>query len=206
VIVKSAEMASVVEPVKAYVIPNGVDVNAFRPLHRAKTKATLGWNDGKRRVLFPGNPDNARKGYRMACDALEAASQLMGEDVELVKLWGVEPVRVPLYMNGCDVMLLTSLIEGSPNVVKEAMACNLAVVSVPVGDVPELLKDAPGYAVCSRDPLALAESLVALLKNETPVRGREAIERKRLDLESVAHRITDIYKSVVAENVTRQME
>ncbi len=101
-------------------------------------------------------------------------------------------------MNGCDAMLMTSLIEGSPNVVKEAMACNLPVVGVPVGDVPELLQDVPGYAVCPRDAQALAEALAALLLTKPEVKGRLALVRKGLDVATVAQKVINIYELVLS--------
>jgi glycosyltransferase involved in cell wall biosynthesis len=197
VIVKSAEMAEVVAPVKPYVIPNGVDLQTFQPLDKAKTRAALGWDEHKRYILFPGNPANPRKGFQLAQAATERASTQMGEALEVVTLWKVAPEQVPLYMNGCDAMVMASLIEGSPNVVKEAMACNLPVVSVPVGDVPELLKDVQGYAVCPREAEPLAAALTNILLTKPRAAGRAALERKGLTLETVAQKIMNIYKAVL---------
>jgi len=64
-----------------------------------------------------------------------------------------------IYMNACDMMLMTSLIEGSPNVVKEAMACNRPIISVPVGDVAKMIDGVAGCSVCQRDPQEIGERL-----------------------------------------------
>ena len=197
VIVKSAEMADVVKPVPAHVIPNGVDMNEFRPLDPHGARKALGWPEGARYILFPGNPDNPRKGYALAQPAVTRAATQLKQPLQLIPLRNVSPAQVPLYMNACDAMVMTSLIEGSPNVVKEAMACNLPVIAVPVGDVVELLHDVPGYRICPRNVQSLADALVATLMTSTNVDGRTAIKRRKLDLESVAQRLMAIYEEVL---------
>ena len=198
VIVKSREMAAVVAPAEAEVIPNGVDLDAFRPVAPEEAKRRLGWDENKQYVLFAGNPANPRKAFPLARASVEAASKRIGEPLELVVLADVAPQRVPLYMNACAALVMTSFVEGSPNVVKEAMACNLPVVSVPVGDVTELLDDVERCAVRSRDPDALREALAGLVQQPIRSDGRAALQRKGLDLESVARRIVHIYGDVCA--------
>jgi glycosyltransferase involved in cell wall biosynthesis len=205
VIVKSAEMAERVKPVRAHVVPNGVDMNAFRPLDAQEARSLLKWPDGKRYVLFAGNPDNPRKQFSLAQAVVNRAALEVVTPLELVPLNRVAPDQVPLYMNACEAMLMTSYIEGSPNVVKEALACNLPVISVPVGDVPELLDGAPGYAVRPRDVDALAEALAGTLSNDHNVDGRSVLKGKGLDLESVAYKLMDIYTDVLGERSRRRV-
>ncbi len=198
VIVKSPEMAKLVAPVKAHVVPNGVDLEVFRPMDRPEARRQLGMDPDRRYVLFPSNPAVARKGFPLAKQAVEEASKLAGETLEIVTLWGVPPDRVPILMNACDVLLLTSFWEGSPNAVKEAMACEVPVVSVPVGDVPQLLEGVDGSAVRARDADALSQALAEVLSNPRRPAGREALRRHGLDLESVARRLVEIYEEVLA--------
>ena len=80
-------------------------------------------------------------------------------DAELV-LVSKKPLDVvPKYMNACDVLVLVSDGEGSPMVIKEAMACNLPIVSVPVGDVPEVIGGTDGCFLCSQEPGDVAKKL-----------------------------------------------
>jgi len=198
VIVKSAEMAKVIEPVKAHVIPNGVDLQHFRPMDRAEAKRCLELDPNKRYVLFPGNPRNPRKAYPIAQAAVEIVANRYEEPVELLTLYPTPPEKVPLYMNACDVELLTSYVEGSPNVVKEAMACNLPIVSVDTGDVTQLLDGVEGCSIQPRAPEPLADALISVLERDQATNGREILQHKGLDIESVAKQIHDIYIDVLA--------
>ena len=197
IIVKSAEMARVIEPLEARVIPNGIDLAKFKPMSRSKACKHLGWSEDKCYVLFPGDPENPRKGFKLAKTAVARASELMQQSLQLIPLKGVTPDLVPLYMNACQAMVMTSFIEGSPNVVKEAMACNLPVVSVHVGDTPELLDGIPGYTLCERDVDEFSQALVQTLESNESAQGRAALCAKGLDLESVARRLIDVYDNVL---------
>jgi glycosyltransferase involved in cell wall biosynthesis len=201
VIVKSPEMAQVVAPVEARVVPNGVDMENFRPLERDVARRQLGWRLDARYVLFGGNPGNPRKAFPLAQEAVARAAA-RGGAIELEPLWGVRADEVPVLMSAADVLLLTSHVEGSPNVVKEAMSCRLPVVSVRVGDVKRLLEDVRASYVCGRDPDELATALGAAL-NGGRTNGREALRAQGLDLPSVAQRLATIY-GVVLQRRSRE--
>lgn len=198
VIVKSVEMAKIIGPVKAHVLPNGVDMQTFYPIPRPQARALLEWSEDKLYISFPGNPAEPRKGFLFAKAAIHQAEEQMGKPLAVIPLLNIPPHQVPLYMSACDLMIMTSFIEGSPNVVKEAMACNLPIVSVPVGDTAELLKDVKGCVVSTRDVNRFAEDIVNLLKAKRSSNGREALQHKGLDLESIARRLIKIYESVLA--------
>ena len=194
IIVKSREMADVLTPIPCEVIPNGVDVTVFEPIERVTACQALQIPSDGFNVLFPGNPNNPRKDYPLATEAVLHAEKVLGKSIRLLALSGVAPEQVPLYMNVCHAMLMTSFIEGSPNVVKEAMATNLPVIGVPVGDVHQLLAGVKNCFCCSRDPKEIGSALAkTLLKNERS-EGRLAILSRGLDLKSVALRIASIYE------------
>lgn len=193
VIVKSAEMSRVIAPTASSVVANGVDTKLFYPIDMRVARERLGWSLSQRVVLFPGNPDNPRKGHSLAVFATKHAEQLLNEEIRLQPMWGVRPDQVPLYMNACNAMWMTSLIEGSPNVVKEALACDLPVVAVPVGDTVELLTDIPGCELRPRCPKQLGEAMAQVLSQGDECEGRRALERHRLDLASVAEKVEAVY-------------
>ena len=200
VIVKSPEMAEIVAPVEAHVIPNGVDLASFRPLDRMAARARLGWAPEERRVLFAGSPSNPRKAYPVTEAAVEIAAARLGARIRIVPLSGVDPASVPAYMSASDAMVLTSYWEGSPNVVKEAMACNLPVVAAPVGDVAQLLAAVTPSAVLPRRPETLGAALAEILGDRRRSNGRQAIQRLGLDLASVGQRVLGVYERILRQS------
>lgn len=202
VIVKSAEMARALPGVSANVIPNGVDVVAFRPSDQRQARIQLGWPAEGHVVLFAGDPDNPRKAFPLAEAAVEWARRELGCHIRIVPLKGVRPDQVSTYMNASNLMLMTSFVEGSPNVVKEAMACNLPVASVPVGDVEDLLEGVAGYAICRREPAHLGEAVAKMLAEPASPEGRARLLERGLDLQSVAGRIISVYEHVLAASPT----
>ncbi len=198
ILVKSQMMADLIAPAPCTVIPNGVDVQTFKPMDRQQARQQIGLDPDKRYVLFPGNPENPRKGFPTAQSALEVANQKLDQPAEMVKLWGIPPAEVADYMNACDAMFMVSLAEGSPNVVKEAMACNRPIIGVPVGDVEWLLDGVEGCHVCDRDPQQLGAKLAATLQSpHLEVGGRQRIEDYKLDLSSVARRVCQVYEKAL---------
>ena len=115
--------------------------------------------------------------------------------VELVTLGDVQPEDMPLYMNACDVMILTSDSEGSPNVVKEAMACNLPVVSVDAGDAWQVMGEAAHCYRAERSPADLADKLRRVLSESSRSDGRRHIGH--LELGAVARQVVAVYMSAV---------
>jgi glycosyltransferase involved in cell wall biosynthesis len=197
VIVKSDEMARRVGGARPAVIPNGVDLEAFAPRDKSEARRELGWPHEGKLVLFAGNPNQIRKAFPVARAAIEEASALLGQRLDVFALRDIRHEQVATLMNASDVMILTSLAEGSPNVVKEAMACNLPVVSVTVGDVSYLLEGVQGCRVTSPAPRALGEALAEILRDPRRTDGRRALEAKRLDAGSVARRIIGVYEEVL---------
>lgn len=196
VIVKSEQMASLLAPVVATVVPNGVDLASFCPMPKLEARQVLGWHPTRKYLLFPGNPSDPVKGFALAQEAVRIVQERTREEVELAVLWAVAPENVPLYMNAADVMILTSFSEGSPNVVKEALACNLPVVSLPVGDVPELLEGVEKCHVVTGNAETLGTTIAAELHHGRATNGRAVLHQKGLDLASVAKRVLAVYESV----------
>lgn len=197
VVVKSPEMAAAIPAVDARVIPNGVDLEAFRPEAAAAAKARLGWAPDALHVLFPADPERRRKRFPLAQAAVAEAARLLDRPLELVPLGGVPADEVPALMNACDAAILTSMVEGSPNVIKEAMACDLPVVSVRVGDVPQLLDGVAPSALAEPEPAALGAALAEIIRAGERSNGREALKRKGLDLESAAEKILALYEELL---------
>jgi glycosyltransferase involved in cell wall biosynthesis len=184
------------------IIPSPVNLDLFRPIPRAKVRAALGWRARERVVLFNATKDPIGKGIRIAGEAVRIAERSMGP-IRLELLHGaVPPDEMPLYYNGADCLLVASAWEGSPNVVKEAMACNLPVVSSRVGDVEERLKDVFPSGVTERDPLKLGDVLVRVLTTGLRSNGRERVAH--LSLDRTTKRLIAVYEKVMAGDRIRR--
>jgi len=195
VIVVSDHMRALLEPgVPVYTIPSGIDFATFRLIPRAEARRHLGLPLDQRLILFAGRPHEPRKRYSLARRAVELLRETL--PAELVVAWGVMYSDMPYYMNACDALVFTSLQEGSPNVVKEALACNLPVVSVPVGDVPLRLRGVAGCELCRDErPEAIAAALERVLRSGQRSNGRDAV--RELDEALLTPKVVDVYRSVL---------
>jgi len=195
VIVKSAEMKRRLGLASAHVIPNGVDLEFFCPMPMPEARRALGISPEKRLVLFPYDPQEPRKRF----DLIEVAVRLARREIpslEILHARGVPRLQMPLYMNAADVFVLASLFEGSPNAVKEAMAVNLPVIAVDVGDVRALISGCDGCAIVPRDPQAMSAKIVEFCRRGARSSGRERI--LPLSIQTVAKQIVDVYRAALA--------
>ena len=187
-------MASRLSLPSAHIIPNGVDLKLFHPTDQGQARKLLGLDPGKKYVLFPYNPGEARKRF----DVIQAAVSLARAQVpslEILVARGLPQEQVPLYMNAADVLVMASMLEGSPNAVKEAMATNLPVISVDVGDAVELIGPTPGCYLVRREAGVIAEKLVEVCRCGGRTNGRDWIQK--LSMESVAEQIVQVYAQVL---------
>src|SRR6266567_7341147 len=180
--------------VTAHVIPSGLDLDQFRPIPREEARARLGLPLDKRLVLFVGNPAVERKRYPLAREAVDILKRSLPAD--LVVAWSVRHRDVPVWMNACDALVFTSMQEGSPNAVKEALACDLPVVSVPVGDVAQRIGGVAGCELCPDErPESIAAVLERVLRRGIRAAGRPAVQD--LDERRLAQQVIDVYRSVL---------
>ena len=151
-------------------------------------------------VLFAGAFDNAVKDSTLAHQVIEIANNTTcaAGEIELIELKGYTRNQVTALMYNCHALLMTSKTEGSPQVIKEAMACGCPIVSVDVGDVAERTSGLEGcYVVTSREPKDIAEALQKALAFNSRTNGRERIIEMGLSNEQVAKRLESIYENVL---------
>lgn len=173
-------------------LPCGVDITELQMTDKSEARALLGFEQDRRYVLFAGAFDNAVKNSPLA---KEAVSLLPG--VELLELKGFSRDQVTLLMCAADALLLTSFSEGSPQVVKEAMACGCPIVSVDVGDVAETAGSLPYSYITTRDSRDIAKHIHLTFDSHSKTPGRDRIIALGMDNISVAKQLISIYSSIV---------
>jgi teichuronic acid biosynthesis glycosyltransferase TuaC len=176
------------------VLPTGIDQERFRPGDREAARSELGWPMDERSVLFAADPQRLEKGYELASAVVARARERRPSIRMRMAAEDVPHELMPTLMTAADCLLLTSANEGSPNAVKEALACNLPVVATDVGDVRDLLDGvAPSY-VCTHAVAELSEALVACV--EPPRRSNGRARSSALSEELVAARLLQLYQAV----------
>jgi len=175
---------------RVWLLPNGVDLRRFSPMDRLECQRRLGWDASRGHVLFPANPTRPEKRFGLA-EACVARLNENGADVELHVLRDVPHEDVPSWLNAAEAILVTSTHEGSPNAVKEALACNVPVVSVDVGDVRARIEGIDGCFIADPTPDDLAAKLGSVFERETPIDARTKMSE--ISVERVAEKLREIY-------------
>ena len=193
-IVKSKEMSDKLGLKNAKIFPNGVDFEKFKPVDKVTAQQLVGFDATANNVIFVSNPGRIEKNVELA----KAAVKAMNDDaVKLHTVYNIPHTEIVNYIYAADALILTSLWEGSPNVIKEALACNCPLVSVPVGDVAELIDGVSGCYLCTYDATDVAEKLNWALSFGKPTQGRKRLVELGLDSETVATNILNLYKSII---------
>lgn len=183
---------------KTFYLPNGVDIDFFKPYDKHRCKIELNLNPEFNYILFM---DSYKRRRQKRIDRFNETISILKQNgnplnVQPLILTNTDRQLIPYYINASTLHLLTSDFEGSPNSVKECLACNTKVVSTPVGNVEDLIGDVPGcYISPSFDPSSLAELVIKSIKF-SDFQGRSKLIDKNFDIESVALRIEKIYKSL----------
>ncbi len=193
VIAVSPEVKTILGDPRIKVIPCGVDLGLFAPSNQRAARDVLGLSQDKKLVLWAAAL-NRRKRLDRAQEAVAILKTRM-PDAELVVATRLPPENVPTYMNACDVLVLTSESEGSPQVVKEAMACNLPVVSVDVGDVADVIGWTEGCFITGTDPAEIAGKLEMALSRGQRTSGREAVQK--FGLPAIADQVIEVYEDTL---------
>lgn len=192
-IVKSSEMMENIGIRKVQIIPNGVNIDLFQPMEQTLAIRHLGWNSDKKHILFLANPNRPEKNFKLAQKSLKC---LKDDAVEMHFLSDIPHDEMPFYYAASNVAILTSLWEGSPNVIKEALACCRPVVSTNVGDVEWLFGNTEGCYLCSFEAEDVGEKIELALNFSALnklTNGRKRIIDLRLDSETIAQKVVSAY-------------
>ena len=186
---------------RTYYLPNGVNTDFFKPYEKSYSKEKLGLDKNRRYIVFM---DSYNQRTQKRIDRFWETMKILKErylfnDIEPLILTNTERSLMPFCLCASELHLLTSDFEGSPNSVKECLACNVPVVSTPVGNVAELIGDVRGcYISETFNPEELAE-LTSRVLNNSSHSSREVIGAKGLDIKTVGQKLLSIYRNLINE-------
>lgn len=196
-LVKNARMANILDNQrKLTLLPNGVDLTAFYPISKAEAREILQIQPNEKIAVFISSPNRPEKNYKLAKIAASSCQEM----VRIIAVHGIPNHQLPLYYNMADLLLLTSYHEGSPNAIKEAMACNCPIVSTDVGDVRWVIGETEGCFITTFNPDDVANKInlaVDFSQTVGRTRGRQRILELGLDSETVAVKVAEVYKKVL---------
>lgn len=196
VIVMSEEMKRAAKRNDAHIIPFGVNLDLFTPYPMERARRDLGLPSSDKLLLFPWDPARPEKRFDIVKEAVQIL-QTEQESVRLVVVFNLPHQILAKYMNACNAMVLASNHEGAPMAVREAMACNLPIVSVDVGDVRQVIADTEGCYLCKQEAEDLAEKLSRALNWGERTDGARMIGK--MDAAWAAEQVISVYNLVLSK-------
>jgi len=176
------------------IIPCGVQLNDLPVIDYYDARNKCGFLPNKKYVLFGGEFSNLRKNFPLLKEAVE----LLGDDsVVVLEMKGLSRYQLANIMSACDAFVLPTKSEGSPQALKEAMACGCPIVATDVADINNLLGNIPGHYICSFDPKDVAEKLLSAISFGKRTKGRDRIIELSLTNEQVADQVSAVYDYVL---------
>ena len=179
----------------AHIISNGVDMDHFKPGNKNDARRRLNLPLDKKYILFVcTNLTRPEKRYELAKAAVEQAGY------EMLIMNNATPAEAPYYYNAADALILSSTYEGSPNTIKEALACNVPIVSTDVGDVKTHIQNVHNCQICADTASDLSNGLQTVLADGQPSDGRNKIAH--LSTDNVAKQIIHLYQQILNKRTT----
>jgi teichuronic acid biosynthesis glycosyltransferase TuaC len=171
------------------VLPCGPDLTRFSPSPRAEARRSLDLDPEGRYLFFPANPTRPEKRHDRAAELAAACG------AELLTGGSIEPEAMPLWLNAANAVLVTSDYEGFGMAAVEALACEVPVLSTPVGIAPYALT---GISGCLCAPFETdAWSVVAQSHLDEPdPRVAGAKRAASLSAARMAERAIEAYRDV----------
>ena len=172
------------------IIPCGFDNNLFFPVPKNKARNMLAWKKSTHYVVFSSAFDNKIKNVQLAKSAISDIN-----NCNLIELKGYGKEQINLILNASDLLLVTSLSETGPIIVKEALACNCPIISTDVGDVKKLIQNVQNCYISSYNPEEIKKKINLVLLNNKRTNGKQAV--KNFKLENIAYKVIDVYKTTL---------
>lgn len=176
---------------KSQIVPCGVDFELFQPLDISLARSRRKLPIDRSIILFSSSFENPVKNFPLLQQAINLLNH---KELDIIELKNLHRQEVMEYMNSANVCVMTSLTEGSPQFIKEAMACNRPIVTTEVGDVKEVIGETDGCFYSTFDPKDLANKIDLALNRPRETDGRSRI--KKFNNCIIAKQILGIYSEV----------
>ncbi len=173
--------------------PLGVDYRLFTPLAKEEARAQLNISNGIQ-ILFSDVHNSSVKRR----DIAEQIVENLGKEYHLLVMCGISPNEVPLWLNACDLVLLTSDEEGSPNIIREGLSLNKRIFSVDVGDARRQLEGLVNSTIISRNPSEAARQILRFMAYEYTDNTRDT-RRDNIDFDRINKSVVDLYERLLAK-------
>jgi len=220
---------------KISVIPNGIDVETFKPLNKMSARSQLKLSEDKTIILNVGGM-SPLKGQKYLIESIPKIIKkyqnvqfiFVGDgeirnDLEfLVKTRGLaqyvlfagiqKATQIPLWLNCADIFVLPSLSEGNPNVLLEAMACGLPIVATDVGGIPEMIEnDKEGLLGPPKSSASLAQNITTLIRDQAlryqlGQHGFKTVREKYANWKTQSHQLKTIYEELIISKVSNKTQ
>ncbi|MCR5050702.1 MAG: glycoside hydrolase family 99-like domain-containing protein [Paludibacteraceae bacterium] len=187
------------------ILPCGIDLENLAIVPKTKAQKEMNLPQDKINILFGGAFINERKNAplaRAAIKLIEESEEKRGvkgkkKEINLIEMRGYNRHQVAMLLCGCDMLLLPTKNEGSPQVVKEAMACNCPVVATDVADIAHLLHGVKNSYVTTFEPEDVADKIKRVIDSGERSDGLFRIQALRLSNPEVAETIHQIYCNIL---------
>lgn len=205
VIVKNQDLYNILKDktnTKISIVPNGVNFNVFHERMDAKAlRKKFDWEEDEFVILFNLRRINSKlesvKNYNLAQKVYDIVRSRLDVPVRFEIIFNKTHEEICELFHAANCLLLTSFHEGSPNIVKEAMACNLPIVTVNCGDVDDRLRKVNNsYISKTYHEHELAGYCETIYHSGGRSTGREALVKQGLDSDTIAKKLVDIFISV----------
>tara|TARA_Y100001970_G_scaffold294299_1_gene450077 strand:+ start:30758 stop:31729 length:972 start_codon:yes stop_codon:yes gene_type:complete len=169
------------------ILANGVDLNIFKPINNSFLKR----KNKFLRIIFVSDINRLEKNYNL----LEESVRLLQDDysIEIINPKNLSPEQLNEEYNRAHLLALTSYYEGSPNVIKEAMACNLPIVSTNVGDVKQIFGKTAGCFIANSECIDFSKKIISAIHFNDRTNGRKRIIDLGLDSDTISTKLIELY-------------
>lgn len=205
---------------KLHVIPNGFDPSRFRPLNKTNCRKFLNLPLNKKILLAVGrlSPEKGHKnlleafaqlcqnrhdlmlvlvGSGSLAEELEKHGRRLNLQQDLLFAGHIPNVRIPIWVNASDIVVLPSLMESYPTVIPESLGCGRPVVATRVGGVQEAIEEGTsGILVNPRSVSSLSDGLAKALESDWDYDTITSIS-KHLSWNQLVPRILDVYRELL---------